>query len=189
MRRSSRALRVAMVGLLIFDGALMARAECYVQAPLRPVKRTFIRRDVVEPGVYEVARQPSLYGWVKEPVAVPGPVVWHEEPAVYRTVSVRLRTGGGWVWQKQMVHGKEAMCRVRLPETYTTVEKRVLVRPARRWAERTPGTVGYVHRRILLRPYKNVAHFQRPFIAYSRENVTVEPEGSQWQPTSAQPDC
>ncbi len=30
----------------------------------RTIHRTYIRRDVVEPGVYEVRRVPAQYGWV-----------------------------------------------------------------------------------------------------------------------------
>jgi hypothetical protein len=191
MKKSAQALGVAMIGILTLDCALTAeaRAECLVQAPLRPVHRTYIRRDVVEPGVYEVLRKPSLYGAVDQTVEQPGAVIWHSEPAAYRTVPVRIRRSGGWAWQKQIVHGKPALCRVRLPATYVTVEKRVLVHPGRRWAERTPSSIGYVHRRILLRPYKNIAHFQRPYIAFSREHLAIQPEGYRWRPTAAQPDC
>jgi hypothetical protein len=98
---------VATMMALSCAAPVSASAECYVEAPLRPVYRSYIRRDVVEPGVYEVGRQPSLYGWTMM---------------------------------------------------------------------RTPD--GYVPRRILLRPYKNVTHFQRPYIAFSRERLRIQPEGS-----------
>jgi hypothetical protein len=137
MRQCARAFSVAIVGFLALAGAAVetARAECYVQAPLRPVHRTYIRRDVVEPGVYEVTRSPSVYGW-----------------------------------------------------THVMAEKRVLVRRGRRWAERTPSSGGEANRRILLRPYKNYAHFQRPYIALSRERVAIQPEGTRWVRATA-PDC
>lgn len=191
MKKSAQALSVAMIGILGLDCffAASASAECYVQAPLRPVHRTFIRRDVVEPGVYDVARTPSVYGWTRQAIEEPSKVVWHAEPALYRTVEVRVRRAGGWTWQKQLVHGKEALCRVRLPATYVTVEKRILVHRGHRWSERTPSSIGYVHRRILLRPYKNIAHFQRPYIAYSREHLAIQPEGYRWRSAGANPDC
>jgi hypothetical protein len=191
MKRSTQLLSVAIISALASDSVLtvQARAECVVQAPLPTVHRTYIRRDVVEPGVYEVHRTPSVYGWTHQAVELPGQVVWHEEPAVYRTVQVRIRRAGGWTWEKRTVRGKEALCRVRLPATYVTVEKHVLVRRGRRWSESSPSSIGYVHRRILLRPYKNIAHFQRPYIAWSREHLTIEPEGYRWRPTRAQPDC
>ena len=191
MSKPARALSVAIIGILAFEGIVTtaARAECYVQAPLRPVHRTFIRRDVVEPGVYDVSRRPGLYGWTHQRVEEAGEVIWHETPAVYRTVPVRVRRAGGWIWQKQLIHGKEAMCRVRIPASYVTVEKRILVQRGRRWAEHTPSSIGYIHRRILLRPYRNLSHFQRPYIAFSREHVTVEPEGYRLRPTRANPDC
>jgi hypothetical protein len=102
-------LSVAIAGIVAFDGisAGVSLAECVLKAP-RPVHRTYIRRDVAEPGVYEVQRQPSLYGWTLD------------------------------------------------------------------------------GRRILLRPYKNVTHFQRPYIAWYREHLSIlpEPEGP-----VADPDC
>src|SRR5947209_2135076 len=140
MKKPAQFLSVAIIGMLAFDCALTAsaQAECYVKAPLRPIHRSFVRRDVVEPGVYEIGRRPSQYGWAHQRVGISSDVVWHQEPAVYRTVSVRIRRSGGWTWQKQFVHGKEALCRVRLPATYVNVEKRILVHHGRRWAERTP---------------------------------------------------
>ncbi len=74
---------------------------CASAAPPRTVHRTYIRRDVVEPGVYEVRRSPAAYGWV--------------------------------------VKGGEP-------------------------------------RRILLRPYKNIAHFERPYISWYHEHLTILPE-------------
>jgi hypothetical protein len=192
MRQYAQAFSVAVVGALVLAGATVetARAECYVQAPLPPVKRTFIRRDVVEPGVYEVTRSPSVYGWTHRQVEQPGAVIWHEEPSVYRTVQVRVRKPGGSTWRSACVEGQAAVCRVRVPPTYITVEKRILVKRGRRWAERSaPPSVGVEHRRILLRPYKNYAHFQRPYVALSRERVAVQPEGFQWVPAGAKPDC
>jgi hypothetical protein len=191
MMHCARAFSVAIVGVLALAGAAAetARGECYVQAPLRPVHRTYIRRDVVEPGVYEVSRSPSVYGWTHQQVEQPGAVIWHEEPSVYRTVQVRVRKPGGSVWRSACVQGQAAVCRVRVPPTYVTVEKRILVKRGRRWAQRTPSSVGLVHRRILLRPYKNFAHFQRPYVSLSREHVAVQPEGFQWVPAGGKPDC
>ncbi len=191
MRHSARALSVAIAGILALDciAAGQSLAECVVAEPLRPVHRSYIRRDVVEPGVYDVRRSPSLYGWTSEAAEAPGAVIWHEEPAVYRTVPVRIRRAGGWIWETRTVHGKPALCRVRLPATYVTAEKRILVRHGRRWAERTASSIGYVHRRILLRPYKNVTHFQPPYVALYREHLTIQPEGFRWRPTKAKPDC
>ncbi len=187
--KTLRALSVAIGGLLALNclAAPQSYAECYVKEPLHRVHRNYIRRDVVEPGVYEVARSPSVYGWTSAAVEQPGAVIVHEEPGVYRTVRVRVRRAGGSTWQSACIRGKEGVCRVRHPDTYETVEKRVLVKPGRRWTERTPSTIGYVERRILLRPYKNYAHFERPYIAWSREHLTIQPEGYRW--VRAKPDC
>ncbi len=117
MKKSTLALSVAIAGLLalniVFAG--QSRAQCVEAVPLPPVHRTYIRRDVVEPGVYDVGRSASEYGWVYTPGEPP--------------------------------------------------------------------------RRILLRPYKNFSHFQRPYIAWSREHVTIQPEGYRWRPVPVKPDC
>jgi hypothetical protein len=190
MKKTAQAFSVAIMGALSLGSAAgLARAECYVQAPLPPVHRSYIRRDVVEPGVYEVRRSPAEYGWTRQAVVQPGGVIWHEEPSIYRTVQVRVRQPGGSVWREQCLNGQTAVCRTHVPPSYVTVEKRVLVKRGRRWAEQTPSTVAYVERRVLLRPYKNYSHFERPYVAITREHLTIEPEGSQWAPTSAKPDC
>ncbi|MGO9483072.1 MAG: hypothetical protein ACLPX9_00605 [Rhodomicrobium sp.] len=66
MKKSALALGVALVGVLALDCALAepSAAQCASSAPPRPVHRTYIRRDVQEPGVYAVTRTPAQYGWV-----------------------------------------------------------------------------------------------------------------------------
>jgi hypothetical protein len=111
MKKWTQAFGAAVLGAVAFAGASGSEAradDCAVQEPLRPVHRTYARRDVVEPGVYAVSRSPSQYGWVHV---------------------------------------------------------------------RDEHTGEYSHRRILLRPYKNYSHFQRPYIAFSNENLTIQPEG------------
>jgi len=190
MKKSARALSAAIIAALALDCTIAAdlRAECYVKEPLRPVHRTYIRRDVVEPGVYDVSRTPSVYGWTDEAVHEPGETIWHEEPSLYRTVPVRVRRPGGWLWRKQCIGGKEAVCRVRTPPAYMTVEKRVLVRRGKRWSEKVPASTGYVQRRLLLKPYKNYAHFQRPYTSWYRVHLTIQPEGYRWVRVPG-PDC
>lgn len=186
--KSMRALWVSFIAIAVFDGAVAAKsnAGCPESGPPRIVHRSFVRRDIVEPGLYPVSREPSLYGWHSKAVEVPGPVVWHEEPPVYRTVTTRVRRPGGWAWEERVIHGKAVMCRVRRPSTFEAVERHVLVRPARRWAERTT-SIAYVHRRILLRPYKNIVHYQPPHVHWWRERLAIQPEDYRWLP--ARPDC
>ena len=57
------------------------------------IHRTWKRRIQVEQGVYEIARKPSLYGWVRKKVALGRE--WHEIPAVYKTVRIAERTRNG----------------------------------------------------------------------------------------------
>ncbi len=104
MKKSAGALIVTIAGILAVDFGFAGQslAQCASVAPPRAVHRTYIRRDVVEQGVYEVHRTPSEYGWVVN--------------------------GGG------------------------------------------------EPRRILLRPYKNIAHFERPYISWYREHLSILPE-------------
>jgi hypothetical protein len=161
----TRALSVAMIAISALGGPMVQQsyAGCPEEAPPRPIHRTYVYRDVEDPGLYPVTRIPALYGWYDKKVVQPGDVIWHEEPPLYRTIHKKVRTSEGLV----------------------TVEKRILVHRGRRWAERTPPVVTYIHRRILLRPYKNIVHYQRPHVVYSREHLTIQPEG--WAP--GRPDC
>ena len=163
--KSMRSLSVAFIAVsaLSLANAAGTLAGCHDSGPPHVVHRTFVQRDVIEPGLYPVRREPALYGWNTKAVEVPGPVVWHEEPAVYRTVTAHVRTPGG---------------------SYQDVERQVLVRPARRWAERT-ASVAYVHRRILLRPYRNIVEYQRPNVHWGTEHLDVRQEDYLW----SQPDC
>ncbi len=190
----AKSMRILGAGVMTFSVASVgittaASAECYEKAPLRPVHRTFVRRDIEESGVYAVTRRPSLYGNYARRVVEPGHVVWHEHQSTYRTVTKQVRISGGWSWEKRLVKGREIMCRVRRPDRYETVEKRVLVSRGRRWAERAPASVSYVHERVLLRPYRNVVHYQRPYIRNYRETLRIQPEGYRWLPSSLRPDC
>jgi hypothetical protein len=175
---------LASLSILTVPG--VSASECYEKAPLRPVHRTYLRRDVLEPGVYAVSRVPSLYGWRKRRV-ISHPVTWHEEPAIYKTVSSTVRVRGGWTWEMRDVKGKDILCKVRLPDRYETVERKVLVKPARRWASRPQYST--VHERVLLRPYKNLAHYYRPHVHFARERAYIQPEEYRWLPTSLRPDC
>jgi hypothetical protein len=69
-KKSIRALSLTFIVALTANApfALPAQAECYEVAPVRPVHRTYIRRDVAEPGVYGVYRRPPVYGWVRTKV-------------------------------------------------------------------------------------------------------------------------
>jgi hypothetical protein len=68
MKNSAGALGLAILGMLALDWSFAGEsaAQCVSVAPPRTVHRTYIRRDVQEPGVYEIARTPSQYGWVRD---------------------------------------------------------------------------------------------------------------------------
>lgn len=149
--------------------------DCYVKAPPPLIHRTFKRRIQVEPGVYEIAREPSRYGFVREKVLLKD-AEWRETPAVYKTVTVKQRVPSRNIWEKRLIKGKEVMCKVRVPGKTVLVEKEVMVAPPRRVAVSAPA-YGYVERRVLLRPYKNIAIYHRARHIYTTERVAIQPEG------------
>ena len=67
MKKPAYALILALGGMLALDcmNAAESLAECYVMEPLPTVRGNYIRRDIAEPGVYDVDRSPSVYGWTK----------------------------------------------------------------------------------------------------------------------------
>jgi hypothetical protein len=148
--------------------------DCYVKEAPPVIHRTWKRRIQVEQGVYEIARKPSLYGWVRKKVALGRE--WHEIPAVYKTVRVSERTRTRYVWEKRLVKGREVMCKVKVPGERIVTEKTVLVSPARRVAVGAPA-YAYVERRVLLRPYKNIAIYHPARHVYTTERVAIQPEG------------
>ncbi len=64
----ARAFGLAAIGTLALTCAFAGEsaAQCASDTHPRVVHRTVIQREVQEPGVYEVARVPSIYGWVKD---------------------------------------------------------------------------------------------------------------------------
>lgn len=177
----------ASLALTLPGPAEARRAECYVKTAPPVIYRNWLRRDIVEPGVYEVTRTPSRYGFVQRKVVThPGSIVWHEEPAVYKTVPVKVRVGGGYAWKRC---SNDVMCRIPVPARYEVREKRVLVRGGRRIARKTPPTFAYVTERVLLKPYRNISHYHRPQVRWHRERVVIQPEGYRWTRTHAEPRC
>jgi hypothetical protein len=148
--------------------------DCYVQDTPPVIHRNWKRRIQVEQGVYEIAREPSVYGWVRSKVAVARE--WHEIPAVYKTVRVTERTRTRYVWEKRLIRGREVMCKIKVPGERIVSEKRVLVSPARRIAVGAPA-YAYSERRVLLKPYKNIAIYHPARHVYTTERVAIQPEG------------
>jgi hypothetical protein len=167
-------------GMLLVASAPPVRAggdcvgDCYVKEPAPVIYRNFKRRIQLERGVYEVAREPGLYGWTRK--RIPLAREWREIPAVYKTVRVTGRTPTRYVWEKRLIRGREVMCKVKVPGERFVTEKQVLVSPARRIAIGAP-TYAYSERRILLRPYRNIAVYHRARHVYATERVAIQPEG------------
>jgi hypothetical protein len=173
-------LMSAVLGLSI-TGPVQAGSPChgcYVKDTPPVVYRNWKKRIQVEQGVYEIAREPSVYGWARKKVRLARE--WREIPAIYKTVRVTERTPTRYVWEKRLVKGREVMCKIKVPGERIVTEKQVLVSPARRIAVGGPA-YGYVERRVLLKPYKNLAIYHPARHVYTTERVAIQPEGYVWR--------
>ena len=156
--------------------------QCYEEAPAPPIHRTFKRRITIEPGVYEIAREPALYGWATRRVVLNSGVEWRETPAVYKTVRVRQHIRGHVIWEKRWINDRYVMCKVKVPAETVWVDKQVMVSPAKRWKVRSVPVYGYVQKRILIHQYKNIAIYHRAQTRYVHERVIIQPESTVWVP-------
>jgi hypothetical protein len=184
LRRLLPVLSVLMSAVLslLFTGPIQAGGrcdgDCYVKDAPPVIHRTWRKRIEIEQGVYSISREPAQYGWARSKVRLPRE--WHVTPAVYKTVMVTKRRPTRYVWEKRMVKGREVMCKVKLPGERVTVEKQVLVAPARRVAVSGP-RYAYTERRVLIRPYKNIATYHPARHVYTSERVAIQPEGYVWR--------
>lgn len=158
--------------------------NCYEEVPAPVIHRTFKRRIVLEPGVYEIDREPSLYGLATRRVLLDSGGEWRERPAVYKTVKVRRHIRSKVTWEKRWVDGRYIMCKVRVPGKTVWTHKRVMVSPARRWKVRSRPVYGYHQKRILIRNYKNIAIYHRERHKYVNERVAIQSEATVWAPIS-----
>lgn len=68
-------------------GDYYCKGSCDSESWPRPIKRTIISRIEIEPGLYEIEREPSLYGWVERRVLLSTEYGYKPE---YRTVKKRI---------------------------------------------------------------------------------------------------
>ena len=88
------------------------------------------------------------------------------EPVIHRTFKRRITTERGAYEIR------------REPARYGWVKRRVLVDGGDGWHDRP--VYKYVKERILLKPYKNIAVYYPERAYYTREHVTIHPEGWGW---------
>jgi hypothetical protein len=156
--------------------------KCYEEVLAPPIHTTWLRRETLRTGLYEIDREPSLYGLATRRVLVDDGVDWHEEPSVYRTVKVRRHIRSSVRWEKQWRDGRYIMCKVKVPGRTVWVDKQVLVKRGKRWKVRGTPVYRYHTKRVLLRPYKNILVHHRPVHRYVREKVVIQPESTVWVP-------
>ena len=101
-------------------GDLCTGKWCYDDAPAPVIHRTFKRRVEIERGAYEIAREPALYGWVKQRVVIdegePGgkPVYGYVKKRVllrqYKNIAIYHRARHKYVRERVVIE----------PETYAS---------------------------------------------------------------------
>jgi hypothetical protein len=65
--------------------------DCYREGSAPSYERTLTRRVEIERGAYEIAREPSLYGWATRRVLVSQPGSWKDDDeAIYRSERKRI---------------------------------------------------------------------------------------------------
>jgi len=113
--------------------------ECYARVYQPPVYKTVTEKIMVQKPSEEVQIIPARYEWVKEKVLVKDASVRYETiPADYKWVKERiLIKDAHTVWKKgrgsveRLDNGTgEIMCLVKVPATYKTINKKILVKPA-----------------------------------------------------------
>ncbi len=167
-RRVFWSIAGAAAAAMIVQGAAWAGENdcvgegCYVEAPRKVVRKRMKYRVQTGHGVYEIAREPSLYGWTETPA-----LEWRD--AEYETVTVQAPR---YKWKRCTLRGREVMCKVRVPGVVAR-QKRVMVSPGG-WAP----TGELERRRVLLRPYKNIAIYHRARNEYVTVRAHIQPEGT-----------
>ena len=162
------ALVLATTGTASAKGA--CKSECYEAVAPKAIHKTYKYRITTQQGVYEIDREPSLYGWTKRPA-----YEWRD--AVYRTATVARKLPARTSWEMRLVGDRYVKCKVRLTAEVVEEERQILVSPAG-----YVKTGEYVEKRILLKPYKNIAIYHRANHQYENERVTIQPEGVVWRP-------
>jgi hypothetical protein len=140
--------------------------ECYEEVPRKVIHKTMTYRVQTEQGVYEIAREPSLYGWTETPV-----MAWHEPE--YRTVT---EPEPRYEWRRCTLRGREVMCKVPTGRM-VAYQRRVMVSPGG-WV----ATGEMERRRVLIRPYKNIAIYNRARNEYVTVRAAIQPEGTVVRP-------
>lgn len=70
--RQAVALAAIAVGALYSAPAMAGDSYCWrgceAETWSKPIRKTFTRRVEIEPGLYEIEREPAQYGWIKKKV-------------------------------------------------------------------------------------------------------------------------
>lgn len=131
----------------------------------------------IRPGSWRAVRTPAVYGTRSEQVLVsPGRTTYEDVPAETRTVHETIvEHRGSWHWERRVdLFGHERMCKVVTPPVTRTVERTVVVAPARRIARRSEPVYATVNRPVLLQP-ESVRHvYEPPLTGYTNRPVVVQ---------------
>jgi hypothetical protein len=150
------------------------REEVYVPAVVEP--RPY-RVEVAPARVY-TERVPAVYATVlKSRLVEPARTAYVTEPAIVERRDVQVMTHAGGVrWQRTIGRdGRERMCKVEVAPRYRTVERTVVVAPARRVAVHAPAIYRDVPVRVEMSPAHNRVLRQLPAYVVERRPVVLKP--------------
>jgi hypothetical protein len=169
---------------------------CYERVQTAPdLYTTRYRAVMVKPGWWETRTIPAVYGTRQKRVMVtPGKTVYHETPAQWGAVyETRVKHPGSERWVKQP-HGErrdlfhrlrhphghpehvhDVMCKVVTPPTYETVEKKVMVAPAKRVPQHIAAHYEWVEEPYLIRPARTERVYHPPIFDRVADRILVKP--------------
>lgn len=159
--------------------SVLLRPAYRTVVPTPPLVRNYAVPVVMRPGRWRTMIAPPVYGMQRERVVVaPAQRVYEEVPAVTRRVTKTVVVPAGVRWERTRgLLGRERLCKVATHATTRTVEREVVVSPARRIAHVRPAVYGVVERPVVVRPAMASRVYEPPVHGYFNRSVVVHPAG------------
>lgn len=146
--------------------------------PTPPLIRNYAVPVVMRPGRWHTVVAPPVYGMQRERVVVaPAQRVYEEVPAVTRRVTRTVVVPASVRWERTRFLGRERLYKIATPATRRTVEREIVVSPARRITHVRPAVYGLVERPVVVRPPMARQVYEPPVHGYINRSVVVRPAG------------
>lgn len=142
-----------------------------------PIVERRTDRVVVAPGHWLAKREPAVYGYYAKRVLVaPAHVRFEVTPptrhVVHQTVVVRP---GGYHWvHKRGAHGQQIKCKVKSAPVTRTIAREI-VEPGMRIPRHVPAVYQTVERPVLVQPARTKHFYQAPVYGLVDRTVVVQP--------------